>query len=112
MVCERAHGAPELRGSSRVASWGHPSRWSAPRAAWGRAPWLNRACTADECKAAPVVEFFLEKIKMNKIKSIFFIEKSKSEMHFFKEFKKENDCVISNEINKLLLEYNIKDCRF
>ena len=56
--------------------------------------------------------FFLEKIKMNKIKSIFFIEKSKSEMHFFQEFKKENDCVISNEINKLLLEYNIKDCRF
>ena len=56
--------------------------------------------------------FFLEKIKMNKIKNIFFIEKSKSEMHFFQEFKKENDCVISNEINKLLLEYNIKDCRF
>ena len=62
MVCERAHGAPELRGSSRVASWGHPSRWSAPRAAWGRSPGLNRACTADECKAAPVGEFFLEKI--------------------------------------------------
>ena len=58
MVCERAHGAPELRGSSRVASWGHPSRWSAPRAAWGRSPGLNRACTADECKAAPVGEFF------------------------------------------------------
>jgi len=56
--------------------------------------------------------FFFTQIKKNKIKSIFFIGKSKSEMYFFQEFIKENDCVISNEINQFLLEYNIKDCKF
>ena len=45
-VCERAHGAPEVCGSSRVASWVLTGRWSAPRTAWGRSLERNKACTA------------------------------------------------------------------
>ena len=36
MFCARAHGASEVPGSSRVASWGHPCCGSVLRAAWGR----------------------------------------------------------------------------
>ena len=57
-------------------------------------------------------KFFLNKIKINEIKSIFFINKKKSEMYFFQELIKENDCIVSSEINELLLEYNISRCQF
>ena len=46
MVCERAHGASEVPGSSRVASWGHPGPRSAPRAVWGGTLGRNSGCTA------------------------------------------------------------------
>mgnify|MGYP001339855304 CR=1 FL=1 len=46
--------------------------------------------------------FFLNKIKKNEIKYLFFIGKNKSEMYFFEEFLNENECVISNELNELL----------
>ena len=57
-------------------------------------------------------DFFLTKVKNNKIKYIFFIGKNKHKMNFFSELIYENECVISNELNELLLEFNISKCNF
>ena len=57
-------------------------------------------------------KFFLNKIKKNKIKHLFFIGKGKSEMYFFKEFYNENECIFSNQFNELLLEFDISKCKF
>jgi len=56
--------------------------------------------------------FFLSKIKKNKIKRLFFIGKNKSEMYFFEEFFNENECIISHQFNELLLEFDISKCKF
>ena len=56
--------------------------------------------------------FFLNKIKKNEIKYLFFIGKNKSEMYFFKEFFHENECIVSNKFNELLLEFDISKCKF
>ena len=56
--------------------------------------------------------FFLSKIKKDKISYIFFIGKNKSEMYFFKELLNENECIISSRLNELLLEFNISKCSF
>jgi hypothetical protein len=56
--------------------------------------------------------FFLDKIVKNKIKYLYFIGKSKNEMYFFKEFIGENKCIIPNQLNELLLEFDINQCEF
>jgi len=56
--------------------------------------------------------FFLDKIKKNNIKHLFFIGKNKSKMYFFDEFLKENECIVSTQINELLLEFDISKCKF
>ena len=56
--------------------------------------------------------FFLNKIKKNEIKYLFFIGKNTSEMYFFKEFFYENECIVSNKFNELLLEFDISKCKF
>ena len=56
--------------------------------------------------------FFLSKIKKNKIMHLFFIGKNKSEMYFFKEFLHENECIVANQLNELLLEFDISKCKF
>jgi len=56
--------------------------------------------------------FFLNKIKKNKIKYLYFVGKNKHEMYFFKEFLNENKCVIPNQLNELLFEFNISQCEF
>ena len=55
--------------------------------------------------------FFLDKIKKNKIKHIYFIGKDKSEMYFFKDFFYENECIVSNQFNELLLAFDISKCK-
>ena len=56
--------------------------------------------------------FFLSKIKKNNIKYLFFVGKNKSKISFFKEFFNENECIISNQVNELLLEFDISKCKF
>ena len=56
--------------------------------------------------------FFLSKIRKNKIKHLFFIGKNKSKMYFFEEFFNENECIVSTQLNKLLLEFDISKCKF
>ena len=56
--------------------------------------------------------FFLSKIKKNKIKHIFFIGKQKHKMNFFEEFINENECTVSNQFNELLVEFDISKCEF
>ena len=56
--------------------------------------------------------FFLNKIKKNEIKYLFFIGKNKSKMYFFEEFFNENECIVSNQFNELLLEFDISTCKF
>ena len=55
---------------------------------------------------------FLEKITKNKIKYLYFVGKNKSEMFFFKEFINENKCINLNKLNELLLEFDIRKCKF
>ena len=57
-------------------------------------------------------QFFMDKIKKNKIKHLFFIGKNKSKMYFFQEFFIENKCIESKELNKLVLEFDISKCKF
>ena len=57
-------------------------------------------------------KFFLSKIKKNNIKYLFFVGKNKSKISFFKEFFNENECIISNQVNELLLEFDISKCKF
>ena len=55
-------------------------------------------------------DFFLSKIKNNKIKYIYFIGKNKHTMIFFNQLAFENDCIVSKNINELLTEFNINKC--
>ena len=43
---------------------------------------------------------------MKHLKYLFFIGKNKSEMYFFEEFFNENECIVSNQLNELLLEFD------
>ena len=56
--------------------------------------------------------FFLGKIKKNKIKRLFFVGKNKSNMYFFEELLNKNECIISYQFNELLLEFDISTCKF
>ena len=56
--------------------------------------------------------FFYDQIKKNNIKHLFFVGKNKSKMPFFKEFFFENKCIILNDYNDLLLEFDISRCKF
>ena len=56
-------------------------------------------------------DFFLDKIKKNKIKYLFFIGKDKNKIYFFKEFFDENKCIVSNQFNELLLSFDISKCK-
>jgi hypothetical protein len=55
--------------------------------------------------------FFLEKIRNNKIQYLYFIGKNKHDMPFFKELSNKNDCIVSSRLNKLLVEFNINNCK-
>ena len=33
-------------------------------------------------------------------------------MYFFKEFSNENNCVVTNKLNELLIEFDIRKCEF
>ena len=54
--------------------------------------------------------FFLSKINNNKIKHIYFIGEDKHVMDFFIELKNINECIVSNKINELLVEFNMNEC--
>ena len=56
--------------------------------------------------------FFLSKIIKNEIKYLYFVGKNKNEMYFFKEFINENKCVTLNQLNEILLEFDIMKCKF
>jgi len=56
-------------------------------------------------------KFFLNKIKNNKIKHIFFIGKQKHKMSFFRELSNENQCIIYKKKNELLIEFNLTMCK-
>ena len=49
---------------------------------------------------------------IDKIKHLFFIGKYKRELYFFEEFFNENECIVSNQLNELLLEFDISKCKF
>ena len=57
-------------------------------------------------------KFFIEKIIKHKIKYLYFVGKNKSEMFFFREFINENKCINSEKLNELLLEFDIRKCKF
>jgi len=56
-------------------------------------------------------KFFLKKIKINKIKHIYFIGKHKHKMNFFVELINKNECIVLKEINELLIDFDINDCK-
>ena len=55
--------------------------------------------------------FFLNKIKYNEVKYIYFIGKRKHKMNFFDDLLYENKCMNSRKINDLLIEFNISQCK-
>tara|TARA_Y100000590_G_scaffold293875_1_gene331006 strand:+ start:5871 stop:7442 length:1572 start_codon:yes stop_codon:yes gene_type:complete len=55
-------------------------------------------------------DFFLKKIKINKIKYMYFIGAEKHTMNFFDELSFKNKCIISKNINELLIEFNLNEC--
>ena len=55
-------------------------------------------------------DFFLKKIKINKIKYMYFIGNEKHTMNFFDEFILRNKCIVSKNINELLTEFNLNQC--
>ena len=55
--------------------------------------------------------FFLEKLKINKVKYIYFIGKNMHNTDFFDDFSYLNSCIISKNINELLIEFNISKCK-
>jgi hypothetical protein len=55
-------------------------------------------------------DFFLSKINNNKIKHIYFIGEDKHVMDFFIELKNINECIVSNKINELLVEFDMSEC--
>lgn len=56
--------------------------------------------------------FFLEKIKDNEIKYLYFIGSDINKIYFFVEFIDENECLVSNQFNELLIEFDISNCKF
>ena len=50
-------------------------------------------------------------IRNNKIEYIYFIGGNKHKMSFFKELKKNNDCIVSKKLNELLTEFSINNCK-
>ena len=55
-------------------------------------------------------DFFLKKIKTDKIKYMYFIGKKKHTMNFFHEMTFENGCIVVKNINELLTEFNLNQC--
>ena len=55
--------------------------------------------------------FFLSKIKNNKIQYVYIIG-AKDEKMFFTEFIDNSDCIVSNKLNELLVEFQLNKCRF
>ena len=55
--------------------------------------------------------FFLEKLKINQVKYIYFIGKNKHNTDFFDDLIYLNKCIISRNINELLVEFNISKCK-
>ena len=55
-------------------------------------------------------DFFLNKIKHDEVKYIYFIGKDKHQMNFFQELIYENKCMVSRQINELLIEFDINKC--
>ena len=51
-------------------------------------------------------------LSKNKIKYLYFVGKNKKEMYFFEEFINENKCIIANQLNELLVEFDISQCKF
>ena len=47
-----------------------------------------------------------------KIKHLFFVGKDKYEMNFFVDLINENKCIVSNQFNELLFEFDISKCKF
>ena len=57
-------------------------------------------------------DFFLDKIKINKVKYLYFIGGNKHKHHFFVDFIEKNKCMSLNQISELLIELYIGDCKF
>ena len=55
-------------------------------------------------------DFFLNKIKINKIKYMYFVGKRKHTMNFFDELAFQNKCIVSKNINEVLTEFNLNQC--
>ena len=56
--------------------------------------------------------FFLSKIKRNKIENLFFIGQHKHKMYFFEELIIENKCIVVNQFNEILVKLDISKCKF
>ena len=54
--------------------------------------------------------FFLSKIKDNKIKYVYLLRKDQD--IFFKQFIDDKECIISKELNEILLELELNKCNF
>ena len=55
-------------------------------------------------------DFFITKLKLNDIKYIYFIGQNKHTMYFFNELIQKNECILSQRINELLVEFDINKC--
>jgi len=55
-------------------------------------------------------DFFINKLKLNDIKYIYFIGQNKHTMYFFNELIQKNECILSQRINELLVEFDINKC--
>ena len=55
-------------------------------------------------------KFFLSKIKDNKIKYVYLLRKDQD--IFFKQFIDDKECIISKELNEILLELELNKCNF
>ena len=57
-------------------------------------------------------KFFLNKVKEDNIKKIYFIGQNMHKIYFFKEFIYKNKCSVLNEFNILFFELDISSCKF
>ena len=55
-------------------------------------------------------KFFITKLKANKIERVYLIGKEQN--IFFDEFIKDKNCIISNQLNEILIEIKIDKCKF
>ena len=55
--------------------------------------------------------FFLSKIKNNKIQYVYIIG-TKDAKTFFLELIDNNGCIVSNKLNELLIEFQLNECSF